>query len=669
MKIYLGKNTSAIKIDVTKNLQNNSMQKNIILIIISLILTLTAMQAQRDWDSHNRERAKVQYDNAYNAYRNGNSDVSLKYIERAIELHPRYAEAWMQKAIIYEDRKIYDSAILFYHNALDINPDVFPNAWYTVGMLEYTMGRYEEADKDLTTFLEHPKATSVKVREKAELLHLKNKEALRLRQETVPFEPFNLGDSVNSQYDEYFPVLTLDGKSLIMTRLHQRQEPVSHWEEDFFISTRDSFGAWTKAVRMPEPINSNRNEGAMSLSADGRYLFFAMGEERRELGHGSFDIWVSRFINGAWAKPFNIGKPVNTEHWESQPSFSSDGRTLYFASNRPGGYGQADIWKSMLNDDGFWSEPENLGPEINTSGMEASPFIHPDQKTLYFSSNGHPGFGGMDLFVARIGANGRFERPVNLGFPINTHADERTLSVNRTGDTAYFASDKYNGFGGSDIYAFALYEQARPQTVSFMRGRVLDADTKEPLEARFELINLETGEQKVQSYSDRKSGKFIVALPINEQYALNVSKDAYLFYSEHIALDESHAVKPMEKDVLLSKIVAGEKLVLNNIFFAVDKADLRSESYPELEKLYQLLRRNSLMRIEVSGHTDNTGSVAHNQTLSEQRAAAIVKYLVDKGIAAERLVSVGYGSSKPIASNDTEEGRALNRRTEVQILQ
>ncbi|MDR0763571.1 MAG: OmpA family protein [Bacteroidales bacterium] len=651
------------------------MKQSVFLLAVFIIYPVFAFAQRADangreniYAAHNRERAKPVFDNAYNAYRNGDSETSLKYIQKALELYPEYAEAWLQKAIIYEDYKKYDSAIKFYDYALSINPDVFPNAYYTLAKLQNAMGMYQEAESNLAKFLSHPKATSKNVREKAEHLRLKNVEAMRIADEEVPFEPFNLGDSINTEYDEYFPVITLDGNSIIITRRHLRSEPSPHLEEDFFISTRDSNGVFRKALRVPEPINSNRNEGAQSLSSDGRYMFFSLCEEHRDIGYGSCDIWCSRFTNGKWGKPFNLGYPVNTEYWESQPSFSSDGRTLYFCSNRPDGYGAGDIWKTTLTNNGTWSEPENLGSTINTSSMENSPFIHPDQKTLYFSSNGHAGLGGMDIFVARMNEDGKFEKPINLGFPINTYADEKTLSVNRTGDTAYFASDKLNGLGGDDIYGFALYEKARPQTVSYMKGRVLHSETFEPLEAHFELINIETGVQKVESYSDSKSGGFIVALPINEQFALNVSKEGYLFYSEHIALTEQNSSEPLKKDVLLSPIKSGEKIVLNNVFFAIDKADLRTESFVELDRLATLLIKNPALCIEVSGHTDNTGSVAHNQTLSEQRAASVVAYLIGRGVEAKRMTSIGYGSSKPVVSNDTEENRAQNRRTEVKIL-
>ena len=253
--------------------------------------------AQDMYEEHNCKRAKPLFDNSYDSYRNGDSE-SLKYIQKVLELCPKYAEAWLQKAIIYEDRKQYDSAVKFYNHSLSINPDVFPNAYYTLAKLQNAVGMYREADSNLTKFLSHPKATSKNIREKAELLHIRNAQAMHIAAEEVPFEPFNLGDSINTQYDEYFPVITLDGRSIIITRRYTRHEPKPHLEEDFFISTRDSNGVFGKALRVPEPINSDHNEGAQSLSADGRYMFFSICEERKEIGYGSCDIWCSRFING-----------------------------------------------------------------------------------------------------------------------------------------------------------------------------------------------------------------------------------------------------------------------------------------------------------------------------------------------------------------------------------
>ncbi|MDE5575172.1 MAG: hypothetical protein K2I87_05615, partial [Bacteroidales bacterium] len=435
---------------------------------------------------------------------------------------------------MYEDEKKTDSAINAYLRALAIDPDVFPNAYYSLARLQATSGRYAEADKNLSTFLAFPNI-SKSMREKAQMLQLRNKESIQLASETVPFQPKNIGAGINTEYEEYLPFVTVDDQMMIFTRRYLRPLDPPVLEEDFFYSLRDSTGAWQEAVRMEEPINSDENEGALSISPDGRYLFFA-GCNRTD-GWGSCDIYASIKREDGWGKPFNLGKPINTSHWESQPCLSSDGRTLYFTSTRPGGFGKSDLWRSRLMHGGVWSEPENLGPNINTEGDENSPFLHPDGKTLYFASNGHGGMGGMDLFVSRMDSNGNWSVPQNLGFPINTSADETTLSVNAKGDTAYFSSDNLGGFGKKDIYSFPLYEQARPTTVSFMKGFVSDAKTHEPLSARFELISLKTGQTRVSSVATAKTGEFLVCLPVDEPFALNVSCSGYLFHSEHIALD------------------------------------------------------------------------------------------------------------------------------------
>ncbi|MCM1169858.1 MAG: OmpA family protein [Bacteroides sp.] len=616
-------------------------------------------------DPGNLKRAEFHYEKAMTAYREGLHTAVWKYLQIAKKTEPCFAKTYMLEAVVYEDEKKNDSAIKAYEKALAIDPDVFPNAYYSLARLQATSGRYAEADDNLRTYLAYPNISKA-MREKAQLLQLRNKEALDLAKDAVPFQPRNLGANINTEYEEYLPFVTVDDQMMIFTRRYMRPTDPPVLEEDFFYSLRDTNGAWQMAQRMEEPINSDDNEGALSISPDGRYLFFA-GCNRSD-GWGSCDIYASIKRDYGWSKPFNLGKPVNTSHWESQPCLSSDGRTLYFTGTRPGGFGKSDLWRSRLMQGGVWSEPENLGPNINTSGDENSPFLHPDGKTLYFASNGHGGMGGMDLFVSRMDSNGNWSAPQNLGYPINTSADETTLSVNARGDTAYFSSDNLGGFGKKDIYSFPLYEQARPTTVSFMRGFVADAKTHTPLAARFELISLKTGITRVSSTATAKTGEFLVCLPVDEPFALNVSCAGYLFYSEHIALDYGNASKPMEKEIWLQPIEKGTHIVLENIFYQTDKYQLEKSSTGELERLFLFLAQNPDVRIEISGHTDNVGSAQYNKTLSENRAKAVADYLKAKGIDPARIVAVGYGFDKPVADNQSEEGRAKNRRTELKIL-
>lgn len=634
-------------------------------------------------DAHMERRVDPHYQRARQLYHSGQYQEAIASLVKAELVCPGHAASWMLRGVVYEDMHHLDSAVWSYRTALAIDPDVFPNVYYTLGNLEYSIGLYADAESHLATFISRldaaknakaanqatdrtKPAPSEKLRQKADDVRHRNAMALELSRHQVPFAPRALSDSINTPAEEYLPLVSLDDQYLIFTRRYTRNEPLPHLEEDFFISERDSLGEWKMAQRMPEPVNSDGNEGAQSISADGRYLYFA-GCNRDE-GRGSCDIYVCVRNGDKWGKPINLGYPVNTEAWESQPSISSDGRTLYFCSNRAGGMGGADIWKTVRNDQGVWGEPINLGPNINSPGNESSPFIHPDQETLYFSSNGRDGLGGMDLYLSRKDKNGHWGKAVNLGYPINTYADESTLSVDRTGRTAYFSSSKLGGRGGLDIYSFELYEAARPQLVSFMNGVVRDAHDHTPLQAHFELVDLSTAQTTVESFSDAVNGSFLVCLPAGKTYALNVSKDGYLFHSEHFALEDAHALTPLYKEIALSRVHKGESMVLRNIFFATDHYALDTTSFAELNRLLRFLKEQPQWRIEISGHTDNTGRETYNVQLSEQRAKSVAQYLIERGIDPGRIETVGYGSSKPVATNETAEGRSQNRRTEIKML-
>jgi outer membrane protein OmpA-like peptidoglycan-associated protein len=331
--------------------------------------------------------------------------------------------------------------------------------------------------------------------------------------------------------------------------------------------------------------------------------------------------------------------------------------------------GGGDIWYSTLKTDGSWGAPVNIGNKINTRGEEESVFIHPDGKTLYFSSNGHVGMGGLDIYVVRKNADGVWGTPVNLGYPINTYGDENSLLVNGAGSLAYFASDRPGGFGGLDLYQFELYDAARPDKITYMKGKVYDAKTKKPLGAHFELIDLATAKQVMTSDANSGNGEFLVTLPVDKNYALNVSQSGYLFYSENFSLKElTDKTKPFLMDVPLQSIDTGSVVELKNIFFETAKFDLKPESKVELNKLVTFLTLNKTMRIELSGHTDNVGDKKMNLTLSENRSKSVYDYLIANGIDAKRLSYRGYGDTLPKVKNDSDENRAINRRTEFKVI-
>ena len=315
-----------------------------------------------------------------------------------------------------------------------------------------------------------------------------------------------------------------------------------------------------------------------------------------------------------------------------------------------------------------FSQPKNLGDTINTPRNESTPFIHSDNKTLYFSSDGHQGLGGEDIFVSQRDENGQWSKPRNIGYPINTKDEEASLIVSPSGKTAIFCSDREGGFGDLDLYQFELYSEARPLAVTYMKGVVTDQKTNAKLSAQVKIIDVATGDEIASTSSDPVTGSFIISLPVNRNYALNVSKSKYLFYSDKIELQNSTPDKPFLVNIALKPIEVGESIVLKNIFFETGSAELKSESVAELTKLMQFMRRNAEVRIEISGHTDNVGSDSMNQKLSEERANAVADYLFNNGIDKQRVRSVGYGKTRPIDTNDTEQGRANNRRTMFEII-
>jgi len=410
-------------------------------------------------------------------------------------------------------------------------------------------------------------------------------------------------------------------------------------------------------------LNTNNNEGAHTISADGKIMYFTACN--RSDGYGSCDIYRSYKRGNIWTKAENV-KELNSETWDSQPSLSADGKTIYFASARSG---NMDIYASQLLDNNKWNKPTRLANNINTAKSELTPFIHPDGKTLFFASDGHGGMGKYDIFYTQKINDTLWTNPINIGYPINTNKDDAFLFVNANGNKAFFASEMSGGFGGYDIYMFELPKNIISNPVTYFKGLVLDNNNNNPItNAVAELYSLNDGSLKGKAKTDN-DGTFILPLPTGTSYALNVSAENYLFYSEHIELMETRdSLHPFIKYIYLKPIQKDQTMVLNNILFDFDKSTLRPESYVELEKLYKFLIENPNLIIEIGGHTDNKGTKEYNLLLSEKRAKAVYDYLISKNINPSRLKYKGYGDTKPIADNTTEEGRQLNRRTEIKIL-
>ncbi|MGQ0829996.1 MAG: OmpA family protein [Bacteroidota bacterium] len=642
-------------------------------ILVILFITILSGKAQLppgEYSSTNK-KAISSFESALKHYGAHNDEKAKEELLKAIEKDPVFIEPHLLLAEIHQSTNKTQEAIDEYLKAIAINPTFNLNNFFTLAQLEMHIGKYEDAKKDYERFLKkpHPNPDS---KETAEFQLGNCKFAIDAMKHPVPFDPKNMGDGINSHLDEYFPAVTADDQTFLFTR-NNRIEKVN-LQEDFLISKKIN-GAWQKAELIGNGINTPGNEGAPSLSTDGQILFFVACQERdgsygpNRKGLGSCDIFYTQKVGENWSKPYNIGQSINSKFFESQPSFSADGKTLYFVSARIGGIGGTDIYVSTLKADGSWSSPRNLGTKINTKGKEESVFIHPDGKTLYFGSDGHVGMGKLDIYVSRMDERGEWGPPVNLGYPINTYGDENSLLVGASGDIAYFASSRAGGLGGLDMYKFDLYEAARPGKITYVKGKVYDAKTKQPLGAHFELIDLETAKTAIESDANSGNGEFLVTLPVDKNYALNVTQPGYLFYSENFALKElADQTKPFLMDVPLQPIDTGSVVELKNVFFETAKFDLKPESKAELNKLVSFLNLNKTLRIELSGHTDNIGEKKMNQVLSQNRAKAVYDYLIANGIDLKRLTYKGYGDTKPKVKNDSDENRQKNRRTEFKVI-
>lgn len=585
---------------------------------------------------------------------------------KAIDADNQFMEAYQLLAQLYFDQGRLEEAISYYAVTLEIDPEGNPEGYRLLAGLKLRTGDYAGALELVETYLDFP-PDKTGDRSMGESIREKCIFALHAIENPVPFEPENLGSAVNSEYSEYWPALSVDEEILMFTVLLPVETisgPPIALQEDFYYSNRVN-GTWEPRKAAGAPLNTPDNEGAQTMTADGKTLWFTACN--RLGGMGMCDIYYSTLENGKWTSPKNAGSPINSRYSEKHPAISADGRILYFTSNRPGGLGDFDIWMSEKKG-GTWSNPVNLGDSVNTGGLEQSPFIHPDQRSLYFSSTGWPGMGRGDLFVTRMKRDSGWTTPENLGYPINTFDDDIGLSLNARGNRGYFASTRGKGTD-TDIYAFEMPEKLRPVPVSYMSGRVYDANNMRGLKAVIQLIDLESGNAVMELESHPGEGDYLVSLPTDRDYALNVSADGYLFYSDHFSFNGLHSqAEPLSRDVPLESVKVGSVVVLHNIFYDTESYHLEPESRAELDRVYDFLIKNPSIGVEISGHTDNTGTPEHNQVLSEQRARSVVEYLVNKGIDSKRLDATGYGETIPVADNFTEAGRALNRRTELKIV-
>ncbi len=639
--------------------------KKVVTAFVLLATFSLAFSQPRELTSTNR-RAQGSYKAALQAYESYNYELALTNLADALKQDDRFIEAHLVMSQIYQETNRPEEAIVAAEKAILINPDFFPNIYFNLGNMLFGRGEYERALGYYETFMKYRNIRN----ETRELALLRRKSchfALHAQENPVPFKPINLGSNINSNMDEYWPSLSADENTLVITVNMPKDttspEIIYNRQEDFYISTRDSEGNWLPVRNIGPPINTPHfNEGAQTITADGKRMYYTVCR-------GNCNIYVSdRNANGSWNQPQKLPEPLNLQYSsEKQPSISPDGQTLYFVSNRKGGLGGYDVWRSNRIDGYNWSTPENLGDSINTRLNEQSPFIHFDNQTLYFSSEGRVGMGGLDIYVSRKLNDTDWSHPINLGFPINTHHDEDGLIVNARGTLAYFSSD-INPNSGRDIFMFEIPEAVRPNPSSYIEGTITNLYTGWPVKASCSLVDLDSKEEIMNSTS-LENGAFFLCIPTNRNYAFFASAPGFLFHSEHFNLVGIYtANEPYKKNIKLRPIKVGETLVMRNIFFETAKFDLKPESVVELSKLLELLKLNSTMIIEVGGHTDNVGTDDYNLTLSDNRAKSVAQFLIENDISPSRISWKGYGMSKPIGDNSTDEGKASNRRTEIRVV-
>ena len=649
-------------------------------ITIFFILMLSLLQAQQtvapgQLTSTDKKAIKLfnEAKRFYDGRQDGKAEESLK---KAIKQDQNFMEPHMLMAAICLVQNRQKERAEHLQRAIELGPNFFVENYFFLAETEFRLTELEKAKLHYQQFLKftriHPDE-----REQAEFILKCADFSIEARKHPLSIQFRNMGEAVNSSEFDYFPTITADEQSLYYTRRLPCASCIGSWQEDLFLAKAGPQG-WSTG-RVVQELSSQGNEGAPSVSADGNYMFITMSQEMgggymggNAKGYGSCDIFYTQKINGRWTKPVNLGPSINSAQWESQPSFSSDGKTLYFVRGNPlrnGTVKNIDIFYSVVEADGKFGTAQRLPENINSKDEEESVFIHPDNQTLYFSSRGHVGMGGADIFMSRRKADGNWGDPVNLGFPVNSADDENSLLVSPSGRMAYFASDREGGVGGLDLYEFELPAQLKPEAITYVKGSVYHAQTRQPLEASFELIDLDSQKLLTRSYS-QKNGEFLVTLTATKNYLVNVSREGFLFYSDNFILRDlkTDFNKPFVLNIPLEPIDTGSTVELKNVFFDVNKSELRPESCTELDKLVAFLLKNPNLKIELGGHTDNTGDKKANQLLSENRAKAVQQYLVSAGkIGVERLSYKGYGDSRPKVPNDTAENKAKNRRTEFKV--
>lgn len=582
--------------------------------------------------------------------------------DKLVKQYPEWTDGWKVYAEVYQETGDSDSSEKALRHLVQLDSIAFPEAYRWIAEWTFKRGDYPDASMNFSKYLGLIHDTAglpyqIRLLDSSirfALNQIKNKEAKQPKKLTGP---------VNTNDDEYFPSLSVDGSVLVFTRQNKDPGKTKTPQEDLFYAALQDTG-YLVPKAFPFPINTTGNEGTQSLSQDGRIMFFTACN--RPDTKGGCDIYYCVKSGDHWSDPVNLGYPVNSRYWESTPFLAQDGKRLFFASNRPGGFGGMDIWQVTLKPDRSWSAPRNLGPPINTPFDEMSPILLVDGKTLFFASNGHIGMGGFDLYKYDFSKMGKSYAPENLGYKVNTCYNEDGLTVNADLNLGLFASNR-DSLTGKDIYQVDMSPYIPVSTILTLTGTVKDRITGLPVGAKIDVQP--HGDTLFSSVeADPVTGIYLLGIPERPSYRIGASHPGYLPYSQFYINDTLSKNSKMHYSISLEPIQPGAVIVLQNIFFALNSYELLPESKKDLEEILNIFNQNPGIVIEISGYTDATGTDDYNLILSQKRAESVMLYLIHHGISPDQLKAKGYGRLNPLATNETEDGRSLNRRTEMKVI-
>ena len=623
--------------------------------------------AQNECEEGVSSSAKKHYKKAEDAASNWQYEKAYSFLEKALEEHSNYAKALFLYGQLKMEKEEFEHAQELLIKGVSICPMYSKEMYWLIASMAFEVGNYDRAAQYYESYLrffglsEEKKALAQERWDEARFL-------IEMYAMPVPFNPQPV-PGISTKDDEYLPILSPDNHIAFYTRRRVKQEMGmlrAQTVEEFVFSSMEE-GAFNLGDLMPHPFNLHDNEGGASLTIDNNELFLTICEPVN--GYNNCDIYYSARKDSFWTSLRRLLYPVNKlDSWESQPTVSSDGNTLLFTSIRPGGKGGADIYSVSRTENGSWGDLQSLS--INTLKDEKSPFLHPDNQTLYFSSNGHRGLGGLDIFYVKKDTTGNWGKPQNIGYPINSEADDLGFFVSTDGKTAYFASNKLGDKFGWDVYHFPLYEEARPERVLFLKGDVLD-EFGDPLFASSVEIKSMKDDRSFEVDVDVETGRYVAAVVLDkdEDVMVTVKNDSYAFNSQYVSATDEDFESPVKLDFDMKEIQEGEAFRINNIYFETDSFSLNQQAKHVLSVFVSFLQNRKDLKVAIYGHTDSDGDDEANLLLSTKRAQSVYDFLIAGGVYSDRLSYEGFGEQKPLETNMSEEGRSHNRRTEFYIVE